>query len=284
VQLTVNTQGQAEVGVSAVDKSVFILAENRMNLQQVFDKLEQLYMQPQAEIDSVSFYPTATTVGAADVFKNAGVVVMTNNKVPVSKQYQTQQGGSFLSKIFHSLGFGGRNGVFDNAELQKGGMAVPAVTMTMVPTTTIAATTTSQSTLADVQRVRQFFPETWLWFDATTDSNGKLIKKVNVPDSITTWMLRVTGISKDKGLGVAESSIKVFQPFFLSIDLPYSAIRGEEFPVKVSVYNYLNTAQSVQVSIDKSPWFDLLDPDTQTINIGPNDIGSAQFTIRRNWQ
>ena len=282
VQLTVNTQGQAEVGVSAVDKSVFILAENRMNLQQVFDKLEQLYMQPQAEIDSVSFYPTATTVGAADVFKNAGVVVMTNNKVPVSKQYQTQQGGSFLSKIFHSLGFGGRNGVFDNAELQKGGMAVPAVTMTMVPTTTIAATTTSQSTLADVQRVRQFFPETWLWFDATTDSNGKLIKKVNVPDSITTWMLRVTGISKDKGLGVAESSIKVFQPFFLSIDLPYSAIRGEEFPVKVSVYNYLNTAQSVQVSIDKSPWFDLLDPDTQTINIGPNDIGSAQFTIRPN--
>ena len=282
VTLTVNTQGQAEIGVAAVDKSVFILAENRMNLQQVFDKLEQLYMQPQAEIDSVSFYPAVTTIGAADVFKNAGVVVMTNNKVPVSKVYQTQQGGNFLSKIFQNLGFGARNGVFDNAEMQKGGLVIPTPTLTMVPATTMAATSSSPSNLADVQRVRQFFPETWMWFDTTTDSGGKLIKKVNVPDSITTWMLRVTGISKDKGLGVAESSIKVFQPFFLTIDLPYSAIRGEEFPVKVSVYNYLNTTQSVQVSIDKSPWFDLLDPDAQTVEIGANDIGSAQFTIRPN--
>ena len=278
VQLTVNTQGQAEVGVAAVDKSVFILAENRMNLQQVFDQLEKLYMQPQVEIHDVSFYPTATTIGAADVFKNAGVVVMTNNKVPASKEYQTEQGGNFLGKIWNSLGFGrNRNDV----AMEKGGLVVPQ----MDPVTTIAATTTTAGTsqsLADVQRVRQFFPETWLWFDTTTDSSGKLVKKVTVPDSITTWMLRVVGISKTKGLGVAENSLIVFQPFFLTIDLPYSAIRGEEFPVTVSVYNYLDTTQSVQVDIEKSGWFDLLDQSTKTIEIGPNDIGSAQFIISPN--
>ena len=49
-------RAQSEVGLAAVDKSVFILAENRMNLQQVFDELEKLYMNPQAELHEVSIY------------------------------------------------------------------------------------------------------------------------------------------------------------------------------------------------------------------------------------
>lgn len=276
VDLRITTEGQAKVGVAVVDKSVFILAENRMNLQQVFDELERLYMEPQAEIHEVSFYPVTTTVGAADVFKNAGVVVMTNNNVPDSKEYQTQgSSGSFLSKIFRFFG-GGRNDFM--VGMEKGAVppqALPAPVVTVVPTTTA-----SSGTLAEVQRVRQFFPETWLWFDVTTDASGKIIKKVTVPDSITTWMLRAVAVSKEKGLGVAESSLKVFQPFFLTIDLPYSVIRGEEFPVQVAVYNYLDTTQSVQVDIENGGWFDLLDPATTTIEIGANDIGSAKFMIR----
>ncbi|MDD5289455.1 MAG: alpha-2-macroglobulin family protein, partial [Dehalococcoidales bacterium] len=272
VQLSITTEGQAKVGIAVVDKSVFILAENRMNLQQVFDELERLYMEPQAEIHEVSFYPVTTTVGAADVFKNAGVVVMTNNNIPDSKEYQTQDSsGSFLNRIIRFFG-GGRN---DMAE--KGGLVFPAA----APVTTTATTTPSVTGgLAEVQRVRQFFPETWLWFDVTTDASGKIIKKVTVPDSITTWMLRAVAVSKEKGLGVTENSLTVFQPFFLTIDLPYSAIRGEEFPVRVAVYNYLDTTQSVQVDIEKNDWFELLGPATETIEIGANDIGSAEFMIR----
>jgi CD109 antigen len=270
VQLNITTEGQAKVGIAAVDKSVFILAENRMNLQQVFDELERLYMEPQAEIHEVSFYPTTTTVGAADVFKNAGVVVMTNNKVPDSKEYQAQGSGSFLEKIARF--FGGRN---DMVLEGKGGIAVPAATPAPAPAPTVAA-----GGLAEVERVRQFFPETWLWFDTVTSASGKVTEKVTVPDSITTWMLRAVAVSKDKGLGVAENSLTVFQPFFLTIDLPYSAIRGEEFPVRVAVYNYLDMAQSVQVELEESDWFDLLDDQTKTIDIAANDIGGTNFMIR----
>ena len=46
----VQTEGAAKVGLAAVDRSVFILAENRLNLQQVFDELERLYQKPQAEL------------------------------------------------------------------------------------------------------------------------------------------------------------------------------------------------------------------------------------------
>ncbi len=273
VQLSITTEGQAKVGIAVVDKSVFILAENRMNLQQVFDKLERLYMEPQAEIHEVSFYPTTTTVGAADVFKNAGVVVMTNNKVPASKEYQTQGSGSFLEKIARFFEIGRFIGRDDMALMEKGGIPVQEAAPQAPPST-------SAGGLAEVERVRQFFPETWLWFDTVTSANGIVNKKVTVPDSITTWMLRAVAVSKDKGLGVAENSLTVFQPFFLTIDLPYSAIRGEEFPVRVAVYNYLDTAQSVQVELEKSDWFDLLDNQTKTIDIAANDIGGATFMIR----
>jgi CD109 antigen len=157
--------------------------------------------------------------------------------------------------------------------MEKGGIPVPSA----APQVT---SSNAGSGLAEVERVRQYFPETWLWFDTITSASGKTTQKVTVPDSITTWMLRAVAISKNKGLGVAESSLTVFQPFFLTIDLPYSAIRGEEFPVRVAVYNYLDATQSVQVDIEKSEWFELLDQSTKTIEIGANDIGGAQFMIK----
>jgi CD109 antigen len=271
IQLNIKTEGQAKVGIAAVDKSVFILAENRLNLQQVFDELERLYMEPQAEIHEISFYPTYTIPGAQGIFEDAGVLVMTNKKVPESKEYETETSGGIFSKIIQFFGWGGRE-VME----EKGGIV-------LAPMASDANATTGASTgLAEVQRIRQFFPETWLWSDFTTDASGKATKQITVPDSITTWMLRAVAISKEKGLGVAEDSLVVFQPFFLTIDLPYSAIRGEEFPVQVAIYNYLDTAQSVQVEIENADWFELLDAKTQTKEIAANDIGSAQFKIRPN--
>ena len=102
------------------------------------------------------------------------------------------------------------------------------------PTAPGAADMTSDEGLVEVERVRQYFPETWLWEEIVTNAQGGASLEVSVPDTITTWMLRAVALSKDKGLGVAEDELKAFQPFFLKIDLPYSAIRGEEFPVKVA--------------------------------------------------
>ena len=272
IQLNIKTEGQAKVGIAAVDKSVFILAENRLNLQQVFDELERLYMEPQAEIHEVSFYPTYTVPGAQDIFKDAGVVVMTNKKVPQSKEYKTEASGGIMSRIARFFGgdewMAAERSRTTQCPLQ---YRRPATAPTSQPAT---------GGLAEVQRVRQFFPETWLWTDFITDASGKATQQVTVPDSITTWMLRAVAISKEKGLGVAEDSLLVFQPFFLTIDLPYSAIRGEEFPVSVAIYNYLDTAQNVQVDIEKSDWFELLDDSTKTITIAANDIGGVQFKIK----
>ena len=267
LDIIIKTEGEARVGIVAVDKSVFILAENRLNLQQVFDELERLYMAPQVELHEVSIYPAITTKGALEVFEDVGVVVLSNNKIPEGKEYQWQGRSGFWEKVVRFFD-GGMLGVEEVAQ-----EAAPAVDAS-------GADEAGASGLADVERIRQYFPETWLWQEVTTDSSGRASLRVEVPDTITTWMLRAVAVSKEKGFGVAEDELRAFQPFFLKIDLPYSAIRGEEFPVKVAVYNYLEQPQSVVVQIENEGWFDLLDESAKTVEIAANDVGAAEFKIR----
>ena len=72
VNIEVGSQGPARVGLAAVDRSVFILAENRVNLHQVFAELERLYMQPQVELHEFRpFRGSVVTRGAEETFRDA---------------------------------------------------------------------------------------------------------------------------------------------------------------------------------------------------------------------
>ena len=267
VDIKVSTQGQAKVGLAAVDRSVYILAENRMNLQQVFDELERLYMKPQVELHSAGFLENVTARGAKETFQDAGVAVMSNKSVPQGEKYEALRRGIL--------------GAAPGRALEAGApMAALAARPAAAPSAEMKSSADQAQGLAEVQRVRQFFPETWLWQDLITGQDGKGSAKVTAPDSITTWMLRAVALSKERGLGISETQLKVFQPFFFQVDLPYSAVRNEEFAVKVSLYNYLDTRQEFFVEMEKSSWFDLLDEGKKSATVGPNDIGSATFKIR----
>ncbi len=263
-EINIETDGEARVGISIVDKSVFILAENRLNLQQVFDELERLYMQPQVELHEVTIYPTIVTRGAVDIFDDAGVVVLSNNNIPEGKEYNMKEQNGFWDGLWRFFDGGMVMEAQDGA-----GILLPAPSINVKP-----------ADLAEVERVRQFFPETWLWEEISVDADGKISIPITVPDTITTWMLHAVAISKDTGLGMAEDTLVAFQPFFLKVDLPYSAIRGEEFPVKVAVYNYLEQSQEVLVEIEEEGWFELLDENAKTVTIDANDIGGVEFMIR----
>ena len=270
VQVKVQTEGQAKVGLVAVDHSVFILAENRLNLEQVFAELEALYMQPQAELHEAEFMGSPLLIpGAQDTFKDAGLIVLSNQKVPAGKKIEQPQ-----------MRFNAMGGELAPAMGAQGTMTTAAAATTTTAGAAGPRATDSASDLADVQRVRQFFPETWIWDETLTDDSGRATLDVQAPDSITTWDLRAVAVSRDKGLGISESSLRVFQPFFLQADLPYSSIRGEEFPVKVALYNYLDTAQKIQVDLESGSWFDLLGASSVTVTVAPNDVGNAEFQIR----
>ncbi len=93
VDVQVQTQGPAKVGLVAVDHSVFILAENRLNLAQVFAELERLYMQPQAELHDAEWMMGGTLLipGAQETFKDAGLIVLSNKDVPKGKEIERPQ-------------------------------------------------------------------------------------------------------------------------------------------------------------------------------------------------
>ncbi|MCJ7763539.1 MAG: hypothetical protein MUO90_00045, partial [Dehalococcoidales bacterium] len=148
VEINIETDGEAKVGISIVDKSVFILAENRLNLQQVFDELERLYMQPQIELHEATIYPTIVTKGAMDIFDDAGVVVLSNNEIPDGEEYNME----------------GQDGFWDGLwRFFNGGMVMEDAAGILPPAPSIVLPVEKISGLAEVERVRQFFPETWLW-------------------------------------------------------------------------------------------------------------------------
>ncbi|MCK4964445.1 MAG: alpha-2-macroglobulin, partial [Dehalococcoidia bacterium] len=223
-------------------------------------------MEPQVELHEFSIYTGVNVKGARDIFEDAGVVVLSNNEVPEGKEYKQEGGPGFWDGIVRLFAAG--------EGMEDGGMLpFPAPAMD-------TAKGLNGEDLAEVERVRQYFPETWLWEELVTNSQGEASLEVEVPDTITTWVLRAVAISKDKGLGVAETQLVAFQPFFVKVDMPYSAIRGEEFPVSVAVYNYLDRSQNVLVQIQEDDWFELLDASEKIVEIGANDIGGVEFKIR----
>ncbi|XP_028406949.1 murinoglobulin-1-like isoform X3 [Dendronephthya gigantea] len=99
-------------------------------------------------------------------------------------------------------------------------------------------------------KIRKEFPETWLWSDEKLDESGNKTIEVTVPGTITSWVANGFAISSKTGIGVSETTtLKAFQPFFVSMTLPYSVIRGEEIPVIVTVFNYLPSCAAIKLEL-----------------------------------
>ena len=120
---------------------------------------------------------------------------------------------------------------------------------------------------APIAKVREYFPETMLWQPALiTDDKGVAQLGVNFADSITTWRLSASANSTGGSLGGVNVPLKVFQDFFVDIDLPVNLTQNDEVAFPVAVYNYLKTPQTVKIELQNEPWFELLDgrrPDPQ---------------------
>ncbi|EDW89707.1 CD109 antigen [Drosophila yakuba] len=103
--------------------------------------------------------------------------------------------------------------------------------------------------------VRKLFPESWLFSNITdVGANGEYIIKKTVPDTITSWVITGFSLSTQSGLAVTRdpNRIRVFQPFFLTTNLPYSVKRGEVIAIPVVVFNYLGRGVEARVSMDNS--------------------------------
>ncbi|KAI1903462.1 hypothetical protein AGOR_G00027440 [Albula goreensis] len=105
------------------------------------------------------------------------------------------------------------------------------------------------------ETIRSFFPETWIWELIPVGDSGRAKVEHTVPDTITEWV--GSGFcTSPAGFGLATNvGLTAFQPFFISLTLPYSVIRGEEFTLRATVFSYLSKCMMVEVRLADSTAF-----------------------------
>uniref|UniRef100_A0AAZ1XGY5 Uncharacterized protein n=1 Tax=Oreochromis aureus TaxID=47969 RepID=A0AAZ1XGY5_OREAU len=111
--------------------------------------------------------------------------------------------------------------------------------------------------------------------------DGKRGVSLTVPDTITTWETEAFCLSS-QGFGLApRQEMKVFQPFFLELTMPYSIIRGEHFELKATVFNYLTSCIMVTVTPGPSSDYTLtpLSGDLYTSCLCANERKTLSWTM-----
>jgi len=122
-----------------------------------------------------------------------------------------------------------------------------------------------------------------LWQPALiTDEQGRAELPLNFADSITTWRLTASANSRGGALGGLTTPLRVFQDFFVDLDLPIALTQNDEVAFPVAVYNYLKTPQTVRLDLQVEPWFDLIDPagPTRSLDLKPGDVVGVKFRIK----
>ncbi len=130
-------------------------------------------------------------------------------------------------------------------------------------------------------RVRNYFPETLLFKPALiTDGQGNAQISLKVADSITTWRMTASANSKSGELGATSHALRVFQDFFVDLDLPVSLTQNDEVSVPVVVYNYLKKPQRVRLTLKQQGWFSLTGPAVQELTIKPSEVAATYYRIK----
>ncbi len=131
-------------------------------------------------------------------------------------------------------------------------------------------------------RVRQWFPETLLWRpEIITDDNGEVTLEIPLADSISAWRVTTSAVSSEGQLGGEQFPIRVFQPFFVDLDLPVALTRHDQVSVPVVVHNYLDKPQDVEITLQDADWFTRLDANEPlTLKLAPREQRSLTIPLR----
>ncbi|XP_065290738.1 pregnancy zone protein-like isoform X5 [Dermacentor albipictus] len=301
----VNGSPRSYCGVGVVDKSVHLLKQdNQLTKDKVYDILKrlditrytwpkqasydycrkQLAKNPQQYKRNIWNGPRSSNVEYVDsitAFDESGVVVMSDLTLetrPCRKNiYDRPPYALAAPAILRSSG-----------ARHRGGMPGVPVALDSVAQSAPSANIPAKSAV----EVRTYFPETWLWELKELDEHGELSFKEKIPHTITEWVGSTVCINSEDGIGVSDpAKIKAFQPFFASFNLPYSVVRGELVPVKVSVFNYLEKCLPVDLKLAESADYHIEGESETTLcvcgsksqvhkfQIRPQTIGEVNLTV-----
>lgn len=124
----------------------------------------------------------------------------------------------------------------------------------------------------------------------STDSEGLARFTKKIPDTITSWVITGFSLNENTGFGMTEdpTKIRVFQPFFLSTNLPYSIKRGEVIAIPVVIFNYMENTLEAQITLDNEDgeydFINEMDNNskqvTKIVSVTSNNGETVTFTIK----
>ena len=81
-------------------------------------------------------------------------------------------------------------------------------------------------------------------------------------------------------LGTATSSLKVFQDFFVDLDLPVVLTQGDQVSLPVAIYNYTDAKGEVQLKLKEEDWYSLVDDNgAKSVDVGATARGRIAIHI-----
>lgn len=101
--------------------------------------------------------------------------------------------------------------------------------------------------------IRENFPDTAFWnAEIVTDANGEAQVTLALPDSLTTWMVEVRGVTQDTRVGQAEIEVVATKDLLIRPVTPRFLVQGDRVRLAAVVQN--NTLENllVDVSLDTS--------------------------------
>lgn len=245
ISINIITNAQSYVGLAGVDQSVLMLKKNEDLTQKLATQEMNMYQQHfhirrSGPWDVHEQYYTNNYFRP---FEYNNVILFTNAKKDTRRH----------------VGIYDRSGIFMEDSLpMRFGMAAPmagggfANSLHRKSAMHMVDGSIGGSGPVEAPRVRTEFPETWLWEDFDVNAlNGTLQITKKVPDTITSWVITGLSVNPTVGLGLTKvpKTLKVFQPFFVSLNLPYSVKRGEVVAVPAILFNYLDMDVSADVTL-----------------------------------
>jgi uncharacterized protein YfaS (alpha-2-macroglobulin family) len=129
--------------------------------------------------------------------------------------------------------------------------------------------------------VRSYFPEAlYINPEIITDKDGRASIVIPIADSITTWRMAMIASTRSGALGTSASSLKVFQDFFVDLDLPVTLTQGDRVSIPVAIYNYAGERGDVSLQLQPEDWYSLVDDTAEkSLTVDSDRVGGSEFTL-----
>lgn len=275
VELSVQTQPNSLVGLLGVDQSVLLLKSGNDITSK--DVEEEIKTYGTSGMDSLSFYHNTDSM-----FSSSDLVVLTNSDIYSGPDRRF--GRVYASPFVYSR---------ENVPSASQNIALnPLILDSKLSPPEFHFANSERPPVA----IRTFFPETWIWHVASTDADGRSSLKTKLPDSITSWSVSAFSLSESHGLALSEAQplVRVFRPFFIRLQLPYSIMRGETIALQAVIFNYSKRPTQARVTLENQNGdFEFVQPansiedeqyrssesETKNIRVPANDGASVSFLI-----